>query len=455
MSKLNTKPLSIHTHEGAKAKQINPIDQLRRSVMSCMLWEKEFYEDGQSIADRIVSLVPKVDAESVSSLAIEARTKMKLRHIPLLLACEMAKYNSHKHLVSSTLAEIIQRPDELAEFLALYWREGKRPLSGQIKKGLSRAFNKFDAYQLAKYNRDAAVKLRDVLFLCHAKPKDSEQDALWKKLINGKLEPPDTWEVALSSGTDKKTSWEKLLKENKLGALALLRNLRNMKLSDVDEGLILYAITNMKVEKVLPFRFISAARFAPQWEELLEKAMLKCLSSQEKLQGRTVLLIDVSGSMDSNISLKSDMTRLDAACGIGILLREICEKVDIFTFSDKLIQIPARRGFALRDAIIGSQLHSGTPLGLAIRAIYSNEKISMSDGWSYRVEYEGQNLHPDRLIVITDEQSCDKVSDPESRGYMINIASNQNGVGYGKWHHIDGWSEAVIDYLREYEKAFA
>jgi 60 kDa SS-A/Ro ribonucleoprotein len=29
----------------------------------------------------------------------------------------------------------------------------------------------------------------------------------------------------------------------------------------------------------------------------------------------------------------------------------------------------------------------------------------------------------------------------------------RNGVGYGEWTHIDGWREAVIDYIAELESA--
>ena len=31
---------------------------------------------------------------------------------------------------------------------------------------------------------------------------------------------------------------------------------------------------------------------------------------------------------------------------------------------------------------------------------------------------------------------------------MIDVASFKNGVGYGPWTHIDGWSEAVVEYIR-------
>jgi len=139
------------THEGAPAKRINAELQLRRSVLACMLFESTFYEDGQSIAERIRSLVAQVDPAKVSALAIEAREKMKLRHVPLWIVREMSRLPKHKAFVSETLERVIQRPDELSEFLSLYWLDGRQPLSAQVKKGLARAFCKFNAYQLSKY----------------------------------------------------------------------------------------------------------------------------------------------------------------------------------------------------------------------------------------------------------------------------------------------------------------
>jgi Mg-chelatase subunit ChlD len=407
--------------------------QLRRSVLACMLWEDQFYEDGVAIAGRIRELVAKVAPEKVAALAVEARAQMKLRHAPLLLVREMARLATHRHLVAETLMQVIQRADELSEFVALYWSEGKQPLSAQVKKGLAAAFTRFDEYALAKYNRAAPVKLRDVLFLCHAKPVDAAQAELWKRLVEGELATPDTWEVALSSGADKREAWERLLSENKLGALALLRNLRNMAEAKVSESLIKDGLSRMKAERVLPFRFIAAARYAPQWEAELEQAMFRSLEAQTKLPGKTVLLVDVSGSMDAPLSRRSDMRRNDAAYGLAILLREIAEQVSVYTFSDQLARVPSRQGFALRDALNASQPHNATYLGKALAAIHEND-----------AKY-------DRLIVITDEQSHDAVPNPKARGWMLNVASYQNGVGYGAWMHVDGWSDSVIEYIRAAE----
>jgi hypothetical protein len=401
-------------------------------VLACLLWESQFYENGVEIAGRIAELVPKVAAVKVAALAVEAREQMKLRHAPLLLVREMARHKTHRPPVSETLARVIQRADELAEFVAIYWKDGRVPLSGQVKKGLAAAFRKFDEYQLAKYDRGGSIKLRDVLFLSHAKPRDEAQASVWRKLIWGRLTTPDTWEVALSSGTDKREAWERLLREQMLGALALLRNLRNMREAGVNESVVLSALGSMSTARALPFRFLAAARHAPQWEEALEQAMLKCVAGTGKLPGKTIVLVDVSGSMTAPLSRRSEMQRTDAAYGLAVLLREIAEKVAVYSFSDDLVEVPARRGFALRDAIDASQRHNSTQLGMAVEAL--NRETC------------------DRLIVITDEQSDDRVPAPQGKGYVINVASYKKGVGYGKWMHIDGWSESVIEYIRALEQ---
>jgi 60 kDa SS-A/Ro ribonucleoprotein len=434
MARLNILNLGFgpRTHEGAPARNLAPELQLRRTVLACLLWESQFYEDGVEIAGRIAELVPKVDAEKVSALAVEAREQMKLRHAPLLLVREMARHATHRRQVAEMLERVIQRADELAEFVSIYWKDGRVPLSAQVKKGLAAAFPKFDEYQLAKYDRGGPIKLRDVLFLSHAKPRDAAQASVWKKLVWGRLATPDTWEVALSSGADKREAWERLLREQKLGALALLRNLRNMRGAGVDESLVLAALGAMNTSRVLPFRFLAAARYAPQWEETLERAMLKSLVDQPKLRGRTIVLVDISGSMTAPLSRRSEMLRTDTAYGLAVMVREICEQVAVYSFSDRVVEVPARRGFALRDAIDASQPHSGTLLGNAVEWLNKSERY-------------------DRLIVITDEQAHDRVPAPKGKGYLINVASYKNGVGYGKWTHIDGWSDSVIEYIRMLE----
>jgi hypothetical protein len=423
--------------------------------MACMLWEDGFYEDGQSIADRVKSLIPKLPFETVAQIAIDAREKQKLRHVPLLIAAVACGLFDGKK-VGDLVAQIIQRPDECGELIAICREVGtKKMVPRQIKLGIGRALKKFDEYQLAKWDQNkASLSLADVIRLCHVRAGEDKGFALRLAKIANKtfvpakvlerygfenvtlgLATPDTWETKLSAGADKKATFERLISDGKLGAMALLRNLRGMTEAGVEPTMIRHGLSAVKADRVLPFRFISAAKYAPSYEPELEVLMLRCLKSRPKLAGKTVLLVDVSGSMNASLSGKSQMQRVDAAYGLAILLREVCEEVEVISFSNQAVLVPPRRGFALADAIDKSQPHSGTDTGRAVHA--------------------ASTRNPDRLIVLTDEQSATAVGAPPCKAYMINVASNKNGVGYGAWVRVDGWSEAIVDFIGEVERPTA
>lgn len=481
--KVKKKP-ALRTEEGGQAVNINLELQLRRAVLATFLGESNFYEDGADITLRIKELVGKVRPAFVSQLAIEARNQYKLRHVPLLLAREMARLDTHKKYVRETLNGVIRRPDEISEALALYWSDGKdQPLANQFRLGLADAFNRFKETTLQKYNnQDREVKLRDAMFLAHPKPNDkeakqkhkkfvradrkkafekydeaglkrfwakrSEKERTFYKLANNNLQTPNTWEVRLSdpNGKSKKEIWTELLNEKALGGLAFLRNLRNMYEAGVERSLILdYFKTENEDENgnsknifnmVLPFRFLAAANHAPTFVPALETAMFKAVETREKIGGSTILLIDVSGSMSAKLSAKSELSRLDTACALAILAREMFEDIQIVTFSNQNVPVAVYRGFALKEAITNSQYHGGTELFKAIR--YAN------------------TLNYDRLIVLTDEQAAHDEGNrpsPKNKAYMINVANNRNGVGYnGKWTHLDGFSENILTYIQEVEK---
>jgi hypothetical protein len=224
--------------------------------------------------------------------------------------------------------------------------------------------------------------------------------------------------------------------------LALLRNLRNILEANVEPQYIAKLRAALQHDswgksRVLPFRFITAAKYAPSLEDVLETAMFKCLDGSERLPGRTLLLVDGSGSMGHPVSAKSEMTRWEAACALAMLVRETVEQGVIAVFSHDTYQVAPRRGFALRDALREKAQFGGTDTK---GAVY----------WANRTGY-------DRIIVFTDEQSHTSAPNPllGSRAYMVNVANYQNGIGYGNgWTHIDGFSEAVIDYIQQYEAAF-
>lgn len=470
MAQINTtnKTQPIFTHMGGPAVHITKEQELRRSVLACLLWESQFHESGVDIADRISTLAGEVAPEKVAALAIEARHKFKLRHAPLLLLEVLTRTAAGRPdgLVSATIANVIERADEITEFLAIYHKRGGKTLSGQVKKGLAKAFHKFDAHALRKYDRDAAWKLRDAAFLAHVKPADRDQALMLARLVNKtrfpdltkggtaiaaalhpdtfeKLKPADTWEVALSAGKDKKTYWTEALEKTaadgfvkgSLGYMALIRNLRNMQSAGVDADLIRRALRKQQgAKKVLPFRYIAAAKHAPQFEGELDAALVASVGASAPLEGNTIVLVDVSGSMiGTKVSAKSELDRLDAAAALASVIKG---KVRVFTFDTDVRELPHRIGMAGVDAIRKTS-GGGTHIGKAVA--------------------HANSIGYDRLILITDEQSFDPVGTPTGKhNYLINVASYRFGVGYANgWTHIDGFSEHVIRYIHEIEGTVA
>lgn len=410
--------------------------QLERALMSCLLWEDTFYESGVDIATRITDLVKQVSSVDAAELAVQARVYMGLRHAPLLMIVAMLQASpAHKAEVRHLIARIVTRPDQMGELLAIYWKNGKKPLAAQLKRGLADVFGRFDEYQLAKYNRDSQIKLRDILFLTHPRPQSAEQQGLWNGLVNNTLAVPNTWETRLSSGEDKKEVFEDLLRTKKLGGVALISNLRNMSQAKVNSSLVLEALSNMRSDLVFPYRYMTAAKYAPEYRDALESKMLDTLRSIERLPGKTVFLVDVSGSMESTLAIKSEVTRMQAATALAVLLREVCQSVDIFTFSSRTVQV-AGRGFALVNNIIYSQDHHNTDLGSAIRQVAPSKY--------------------DRTVIITDEQhnGRDLPGMPKNT-YILNVASYQNGIDYDGAIRINGFSEHVVRWLTQYEQAYS
>ena len=419
---------TLRTHEGAPTVALTPLAALRRSVMSCLLFEDEFYEDGKTISDRISELAGRVPAGQVADLAIEAREVMNLRHVSLLLVIAVIDKRLGRDFDTASLIErVCRRADEPGEMLALYWKDGRRPIPAAMKRGLARAMRKFDRYQLAKYDRKTDIKLKDILRLTHPKPVNDDMDARFGELLSGELAAADTWEVSLSSGADKKATFERLISEGRLGYLALLRNLRGMDEVGVSSDMVRQAILARKgAQTVLPFRYVAAARAAPRYEPQLDEALCRSVDEMPILDGETIVLVDVSGSMKERLSAKSDLTRLDAAATLASVIHG---NVRVFTFSNEVVEVPPRRGMAGVEAIRRSQPNMGTWLGRAVESV-------------------SRHRH-DRLIVITDEQSHDSVGRARvDRAYMINVASSERAVGFGDWTRISAFSEKVLDWIR-------
>lgn len=449
--KTNTRTnLSARTHEGLAVRQPDVMTELRRTASACLLFEDTFYESGEDIAKRLHGLVQRAPLDNVLRLAQELRHVHGLRHAPLwLLNASLDHPNraQHRDNLVAVIANVCgSRGDMPGEMLALYWKNGKRPIAKALRDGLERALQSFGSYALQKYAARGAIRLRDVLFLTHAKPRDADQEPWFKMLADDTLPVAETWEVALSGGADKRTTFETMLREDKLGALGVLRNLRNMIEAGVPQGVIAdglkRAVASAKFG-VLPFQFVAAARVVPALEPDIEAAMLGAVKRLDmRLDGHTVILTDVSGSMQDKLSAKSTLNRADAAGALAILLREVCEAVSVFDYNTTVHEVPARRGFALRDAI--RRPSGGTYTGASAKAVL--------DGVARRLGHA-----PARIIVITDEQA-DRIHGAlpalpaETRGYVMNVAPYQNGVAWGRWTTISGFSENLVKFIMSVEQ---
>lgn len=438
---------------GALAAKQSNTALLRRVVLANLLWEDVAYMDGVSVSKEIERLIPLCPASDVYTIALEARTMQKLRHTPLFIAVKMCKYAEHKKYVSALLPQIITRADMLTDFLALYWRKGKCPICNQAKKGLAKAFHNFNEYKFAKYDRDAAIKLRDVMFLCRPKPQNQYETELFKKVANRTLTPPETWEVMLSTGKDKKESWTKLINERKISGLAMLRNISNMMKASVDRKVINTGIENLNSTMLLPLDFLKAARMNKEFERTIEDAMIKGYSYLPKLPGKTLFIVDVSGSMTNDLSSKGDFSRYDAACAMAMLAVNQCEDYEIVCTAGnnwsgigahEHIQYP-QKGFGLFNQIKATNRIIGGG------GIFTRQCLE----WC-REKFKDTEF--DRIIVFSDSQDCDysdeRVPKPFGKyNYICDVSAHTKGVNYkGCWTaEISGFSEHFLTYIAAME----
>ena len=483
---------SIVNHEGAKAYAMTPELELYTAVVTASLSDT-YYEKQDARVERIAKLVSKVPAEFVARLAVYTRTEMHLRSIPLLLLVELAKVHNGDDLVSRAVEKTVLRADEIMELLMCYqWRNpstdvrkklGK--LSRQIQNGLQRAFNHFDEYQFAKYDRDnLEVKLRDALFLVHPKAKDEQQQALFDKIVNRQLDIPYTWETELSAlgqqhfDSDEhrreafREKWEELINSGKLGYMALMRNLRNMLQADVSllemqkVASVLSNAERVEKSKQLPFRFLSAYREIERVNSPHTAALMNALEAAVKhsasnIEGfdentRVLLACDVSGSMWSPISQRSTVRNYDIGILLAMLLRNRCSQVVSGIFGDdwKVVNMP-------NDNIL-----------MATRQL---ERLGNSVGFStngykvinWLIEHK---MVMDKVMMFTDMQMWDssgrfqhieaswrqyKQLAPQAKLYLFDLA------GYGQLpmrlaepdvYLIAGWSDRVFDVLAAIDK---
>lgn len=480
-------------HEGAAAYAMSPEMELYSSVVTAS-FNDQFYETGDERMNRLYELIAQVDPVFVAKLAIYAREKMYLRSVPLAMAVLLGFHHSGDALVSTTVRRVVQRADEITELLACYAKINYRghtkklhQLSKQIQKGLAQAFNKFDEYQFAKYDRKGAVTLRDALFLVHPKAKDEAQQLLFNKIAQRELATPYTWETTLSalgqqtykSERAKKDAfcrtWEMLISTNALGYMATLRNLRNMLAHDVSKAHIKQVCAYLSDEaavlssKQLPFRFLAAYRELKSVQHgmtgMLQEALEAALKiSVQHLKGfdantKVVVACDVSGSMQRPVSGRSKILCYDIGLILGMLLQYKSEHVLCGMFGDtwKTISLSGKNilanvdEFYRREGEVGYATNGHKVLENLIKKKYVADKIMFFTDcqlWDSQREALGDNQIGAQWIEY-------KKIAPRAKLYLFDLG------GYGKAplnihdkdiYLIGGWSDKVFEVLDALEK---
>lgn len=472
MSKFNLRSLKTNktlNNEGAIAYQMSDKEKLVTQVLTSLFNEKKFYGDNSQDILNTARSVIKSDAGFVANLCVFARNEMHLRTISHVLVSELAKSTEGKEFVRKALNKIIERPDDMTEVLSYYTNTYSKPVPNSIKKGLADSFGRFDEYQLAKYNRDNAVKLKDILCLVHPKARDEIQNNLWRRLLEDNLKTPVTWETELSSKGNTKEVWESLIDGNKLGYMAMMRNLRNIIKSGASNLNKVYEYltdeNRILKNKQLPFRYYNAFKTlknegigTSKIYDALEIAIKTSTRNINRLRGKTLISADVSGSMNSQISAKSELTCAEIAVLMLSIANHICEETITTTFDNNLYacNLSTQNGI-IANANSVKVNGGGTDITLPIRylideKVFVDRIILLSDneinrGYSYSIGYGGpktcqtlveeykRKINPDVWVHAIDMQGY---GTQQFAGRNINI--------------IAGWNEKVLDFIYTAEK---
>jgi 60 kDa SS-A/Ro ribonucleoprotein len=462
---------STYNYEGGKAYTLPEKEELLFSVLTSFI-EDSFYESKNTRLTRIAELVTKIaekDPLFVANLAVITRREFHMRSAFHVLVGELAKVHKGDSLVRDVIIAGTERPDDLMEIAAYV---GK-PIPNQIKKGIASAIGHFNEYQLAKYKGEGrAYSLVDIFNLTHPKPT-RQNKGLYERVIEGTLTVPETWETMLSAGEGHDVVWKTLLLENKLGYMALLRNLRNI-IEHADEETLDLAITKLTDEdavlksKQLPFRFLTAYRMleqtpsekTPQALEAIETAMDISVANLPHLSGLTYATADNSGSMSRAISDKSSVKLEDIANTFLAISNKLSAGSITTIFGDTC----KAKIFPLRSGVLAN-----------VRTIQNGEVGHSTNAWAAMKYLLDSGKKVNRIVLFSDMQCYDSYERPYQYGnrtvaeyireyrrtinqnvyvYSIDLAgygTAQTPTGEKNTFRIAGWSDKIFDFMQAVE----
>lgn len=322
--KMEHKVFKTKNPEGAPAYKLREKERFAAALMTCMWEEPKFYGDTtpQLITDA-VTLMQRGKHEFVAKAAAYARNIMHLRTAPVAMLGILASDKAGRLQLPWAAEKVITRADQITEFGAFINSIDRKLMnSRKVQQAVGAAFNRFGEYQLAKYDRPGEVRLRNMLLLSHPVPRDAKQAGVFKRLLEGTMRTPDTWETRSSKGRMKETDWNAMITEGKIGYMALLRNLRNIIKAGADIEAACKIIADperVAKSKQFPYRFYSAYRELQEVGgantalKAVGDALRHSAHNVPALDGVTFTTADNSGSMSNSLSSKSVIQHKDVA----------------------------------------------------------------------------------------------------------------------------------------------
>ncbi|MFJ2646243.1 TROVE domain-containing protein [Streptomyces sp. NPDC087420] len=434
----------VTNHQGGNGYVREPKDELFLLATANLVGQRSFYEDAAARDERYVRLVRQLalsEPEWTLGLLGWLRTEARMRTASLVGAAEFARARVEAGaagLSRQAVDAVLQRPDEPGELLA-YWtsRYGRR-LPQPVKRGVADAVRRlYTGRALLKYDTGSRpYRFGDVLELTHPAPARDRpwQGELFRYALDRRHRPdravppagepllvahhalmsvPPGERYALVTGEDggerlaaagmtwealagwlrgplDAAVWEAVIPS--MGPMALVRNLRNFDLAGVgDEAAADVARRISDPEEVarsrqFPFRYLAAHRNtpSPRWEQSLEAALGHSLANVPALPGRTLVLVDRSGSMFDRPSAGTELNRADSAAIFGTALAVRAERADLVEFGSDSRPVEVGPGESVLRAL--NRFHSlgGTDTAGAVSRHYREH---------------------DRVVVVTDEQA--------------------------------------------------
>ena len=438
---------SGRTHEGAPGFARDSKSELFLLAVA-HLGDGSFYESAPERDRRFCTLiraVAKNDPQWIAKFVPWLRDSAGMRTASVVAAAETAKALLEAGVPGGrqVVASALQRADEPGELLAYWTSHYGRSIPKPVKRGTGDAlFRLLGEYPLMKYDTGShAYRIADVLALVHAGDRkgsaqggrfrgdwqrdlfgyavgrrygrDEAPESLAMVRANQRLraeagEDPSvlldgerlkaagmTWEDALSLAgprVPKRELWTALVPL--LGYFALVRNLRNIDEAGVPDSVASQAAARIadpeqvRRSRLFPFRFLAAYKAVPslRWAYPLEQALNASLSNVPELKGRTLVLVDRSGSMFGTVSEKSGLNRADSAALFGAALALRAEYADLVEFGTGSQVVKLQQGESVLKAVQRFGNLGGTDTAGAVRRHYR-------DGFHSRV------------VIVTDEQA--------------------------------------------------